>query len=43
MRKTFELCLPPHVLGAHVDMALQTEQGTGGGGGNAVLSCAGLG
>ncbi len=35
--------LTAHVLGAHVDHALQTEAGTDGGGGHPVLAGAGLG
>ncbi len=36
-------CLAAAVLGAHVDDAFQSEQGRGGGAGNAVLAGAGLG
>ena len=42
MRKTLRL-LPPHVLLAHVDHALEAEQRTDGGRGHAVLAGAGLG
>src|SRR5690606_6429907 len=37
------VCLTSHVLGAHVDLAGQTEQRAGGGGGHTVLTGAGLG